>query len=69
MVSLLSLKYVRVSTDTEIETIFQLLMEAWGLQKPNLVISVAGGALDFNMKTRLREAFHRGLMKVALSTG
>ncbi|CAL1536039.1 unnamed protein product, partial [Lymnaea stagnalis] len=46
-----------------------LLTKAWGMEKPNLLISVTGGAKNFAMKARLREVFRRGLMKAAQSTG
>ncbi|GFR76765.1 transient receptor potential cation channel subfamily M member 2-like [Elysia marginata] len=62
-------KYVRVAVDTKMETMLQLLTQAWNMEKPNLLISVTGGAKNFSMKTRLREVFRRGLMKAALSTG
>ena len=65
----LSVKYVRVGVDTKMDTMLQLLTQAWGMEKPNLLISVTGGAKNFSMKTRLREVFRRGLMKAALSTG
>ncbi|XP_035828049.1 transient receptor potential cation channel subfamily M member-like 2 isoform X2 [Aplysia californica] len=62
-------KYVRVDVDTPMDTMLSLLTEAWGMEKPNLLISVTGGAKNFTMKARLREVFRRGLMKAALSTG
>lgn len=51
------------------EKMEQLMMKVWGLQKPNLLISVTGGANFFNMKTKLKQAFRFGLMKAARSTG
>jgi transient receptor potential cation channel subfamily M protein 2 len=45
------------------------MMHVWGLKKPKLLISVTGGANSFNMKAKLKEAFRRGLMKAARSTG
>ena len=51
------------------EKMEQLMMKVWGLEKPNLLISVTGGANYFNMKAKLKEAFRRGLMQVARSTG
>jgi hypothetical protein len=47
----------------------KLMMDVWGLEKPNLLISGTGGAISFNMKAKLKEAFRRGLMKAARSTG
>ncbi|XP_011374673.1 transient receptor potential cation channel subfamily M member 2 [Pteropus vampyrus] len=62
-------KYVRVSQDTPSSTIYQLMTQHWGLDVPNLLISVTGGAKDFNMKLRLKSVFRRGLVKVAQTTG
>lgn len=36
---------------------------------PNLLISVTGGAKNFNMMPRLKNIFRRGLVKVAQTTG
>ncbi|XP_052091142.1 transient receptor potential cation channel subfamily M member-like 2 isoform X5 [Mytilus californianus] len=62
-------KFVRVDVNTSMEKMEQLMMNVWGLQKPNLLISVTGGANFFNMKTKLKQAFRFGLMKAARSTG
>ncbi|CAH1774148.1 unnamed protein product [Owenia fusiformis] len=62
-------KYVRVDAETEMKTMIELLMGQWQLEKPNLLISVTGGAKNFHMKPRLKEVFRRGLMKAAQSTG
>jgi len=40
----------------------------WKLKVPNLVISVTGGALNFELKPKLKKAFTKGLLKVATST-
>ncbi|XP_023136566.3 transient receptor potential cation channel subfamily M member 2 isoform X1 [Amphiprion ocellaris] len=62
-------KYARVSTDTSPEDLYHLLTELWKLPPPNLLISVTGGAKNFYLKTRLKNMFHRGLIKVAQTTG
>uniref|UniRef100_A0A3P9LM50 Transient receptor potential cation channel, subfamily M, member 2 n=1 Tax=Oryzias latipes TaxID=8090 RepID=A0A3P9LM50_ORYLA len=62
-------KYARVSSDTSPEVLYGLLTEQWQLLPPNLLISVTGGAKNFNLKPRLRNMFHRGLIKVAQTTG
>uniref|UniRef100_A0A8D0HD33 Transient receptor potential cation channel subfamily M member 2 n=1 Tax=Sphenodon punctatus TaxID=8508 RepID=A0A8D0HD33_SPHPU len=62
-------KYVRVSSNTPPRVIYQLMTQCWGLDAPNLLISVTGGAKNFNMKLRLRNIFRRGLVKVAQTTG
>lgn len=45
------------------------MTQHWGLDVPNLLISVTGGAKNFNMKPRLKSIFRRGLVKVAQTTG
>uniref|UniRef100_O94759-2 Isoform 2 of Transient receptor potential cation channel subfamily M member 2 n=1 Tax=Homo sapiens TaxID=9606 RepID=O94759-2 len=62
-------KYVRVSQDTPSSVIYHLMTQHWGLDVPNLLISVTGGAKNFNMKPRLKSIFRRGLVKVAQTTG
>ncbi|XP_071321114.1 transient receptor potential cation channel subfamily M member 2 [Trachinotus anak] len=62
-------KYVRVSTDTSPEVLYHLLTEQWKLSSPNLLISVTGGAKNFYLKAGLKNMFHRGLIKVAQTTG
>jgi transient receptor potential cation channel subfamily M protein 2 len=47
----------------------KLLTEVWGLQPPNLLISVTGGAKEINMSNILKEAFKKGLLKTAQTTG
>ncbi|XP_063356305.1 transient receptor potential cation channel subfamily M member 2 [Pelmatolapia mariae] len=62
-------KYARVSTDTSPEILYQLLTDQWKLSPPNLLISVTGGAKNFYLKAHLKNMFHRGLIKVAQTTG
>lgn len=62
-------QYVRVSADTKSDVLYKLLTEQWKLQPPNLLISVTGGAKNFYMKSHLKKVFHRGLIKVAQTTG
>ncbi|XP_062614395.1 transient receptor potential cation channel subfamily M member-like 2 isoform X2 [Saccostrea cucullata] len=61
--------YVRVDVNTKMDVMMELMMDVWGLEKPNLLISVTGGAKNFTMKQKIKEEFRRGLMKVARSTG
>jgi len=62
-------QYARVDVDTKMTNMLQLMMKVWGLEKPNLLISVTGGAKNFQMNKRLKDTFRRGLMKTALTTG
>ncbi|XP_061081605.1 transient receptor potential cation channel subfamily M member 2-like [Conger conger] len=62
-------KYVRVSTDTSTDVLYELMTNHWNLRPPNLLISVTGGTQNFYMRTRLKKMFRRGLIKVAKTTG
>ena len=42
--------------------------EGWNLKKPQLIISVTGGAKNFTIPHRMKKAFKRGLIKAAAST-
>ncbi|XP_065053971.1 transient receptor potential cation channel subfamily M member-like 2 isoform X2 [Rhopilema esculentum] len=61
--------YIRLSHDTNPLPLLKLLTQKWQLNVPNLVISVTGGAKSFKLKPPLKEAFSKGLIKVAVSTG
>lgn len=62
-------QYIRVDVDTKMSDMLDLMMNVWGLDKPNLLISVTGGAKNFQMNKRLKDNFRRGLMNTALTTG
>ncbi|GAB1285217.1 Transient receptor potential cation channel subfamily M member 8 [Apodemus speciosus] len=61
-------KYLRLSCDTDPETLYELLTQHWHLKTPNLVISVTGGAKNFALKPRMRKIFSR-LIFIAQSKG
>ncbi|XP_062389614.1 transient receptor potential cation channel subfamily M member 2-like [Sardina pilchardus] len=62
-------QYVRVSSGTSPNVLYDLITKCWKLRPPNLLISVTGGAKNFNMRTHLNQKFRRGLIKVTQSTG
>lgn len=62
-------KFIRVGHKTEVDKIIRVLFDIWKLEPPKLLISVTGGARSFNLKSKLKNAFRRGLVKAALSTG
>ncbi|XP_040282701.1 transient receptor potential cation channel subfamily M member 2-like [Bufo bufo] len=62
-------KYVRASCDTNPSVLFELMTQQWGLSVPSLLISVTGGAKNFNISPRLKNEFSWGLVKAAQSTG
>ncbi|XP_015281869.1 PREDICTED: transient receptor potential cation channel subfamily M member 8 [Gekko japonicus] len=61
-------KYIRLSCDTDSETLYDLMTQQWHLKTPNLVISVTGGAKNFALKPRMRKIVSR-LIYIAQSKG
>ncbi len=43
--------------------------DAWKLQRPQLILSITGGAQNFTIPQRMKAAFKHGLVKAAASTG
>ncbi|KAL5255510.1 hypothetical protein ACHWQZ_G010918 [Mnemiopsis leidyi] len=65
--------YVRISDDMMSKKsgcmrVMELLETRWRLPRPNLIISVTGGAQDFQCPPELEKRFKRGLAKAAKST-
>lgn len=63
------LQYVRVAVDTKAEALLQLMLREWQMVRPKLLLSVHGGADNFSLPTKVKQAFSRGLVKAAQSTG
>ncbi|KAI4902823.1 hypothetical protein NFI96_032285 [Prochilodus magdalenae] len=63
------LMFLRLSWDTPAATAYNIMTTHWGLPKPNLVLSVAGGVGRSKGKTWVREVLRQGLVKAAQSTG
>ncbi|KAK3607930.1 hypothetical protein CHS0354_006523 [Potamilus streckersoni] len=61
-------KFVRVDIQTDMSKMLKL-MHMWGMEQPNLLISVTGGAEDFIRNPMLQDSFQRGLMKAVHSLG
>ncbi|CAD5125413.1 DgyrCDS13644 [Dimorphilus gyrociliatus] len=61
-------KYIRLSEDCDIKNVLTLLRDYWQLETPDLIISVTGGAKDFDIRKTLKESFGKGLMKTATLT-
>ncbi|UJR12701.1 hypothetical protein I4U23_016875 [Adineta vaga] len=61
-------EYIRLSLNTNAETTVKFMQEGWRLPIPDLIISVTGGAKSFEMSTRLRKVFQRGLVTAAVTT-
>ncbi|CAF2711036.1 unnamed protein product [Rotaria sp. Silwood2] len=61
--------FIRIPNDAPVMQVQELLNRHWCGGRPSLVISITGGAKEYNMKPRLLRAFRRGLLKVARTTG
>ena len=55
--------------DVDIKALMDAIEKEWDLKRPNLVISVTGGAWDFPMNSHVREVFRKGIVEAAVSTG
>ncbi len=62
-------KFLRVHYNTPVESVISVMFDCWKLYRPSIIISVTGGAKNFNVKTNLRNILKRGIVKAALSTG
>ncbi|CAF3537706.1 unnamed protein product [Rotaria sp. Silwood1] len=62
-------EFIRLLPDASVMHVKEIVLQKWCHERPSLVISVTGGAKDYNMKPILLRAFRRGLLKVASTTG
>ncbi|KAJ8380728.1 hypothetical protein SKAU_G00015060 [Synaphobranchus kaupii] len=62
-------KYLRLSCDTRAEQVLQLMLREWQMDMPKLVFSVHGGTDNFHLPPRVRQAFSKGLVRAAETTG
>ncbi|XP_069764715.1 transient receptor potential cation channel subfamily M member 4-like isoform X2 [Narcine bancroftii] len=62
-------KFIRLSSDTDPATVYNLITQSWDIPPPNLVVSVTGGDAQLKMKAWLKDILRRGLVKAAQSTG
>ncbi|KAM6965339.1 transient receptor potential cation channel subfamily M member 6 [Aplochiton taeniatus] len=62
-------KYVRVSVDSNTEALLQLMLKEWQMERPKLLLSVQGGSDNFPLPPKVKQAFSKGLVTAALSTG
>lgn len=50
----LSFQYIRLSHDTHPNLVLQLLIDEWKLRPPKMVITVHGGAHNFQLQPKLQ---------------
>ena len=71
-------KYVRVGFPTDgtpdqknevVENLSKLMFNVWKLQRPNLIISVTGGANMFEMPNPQQKRFKHDIVRTAIKTG
>ena len=60
--------YMRLALKTPNESILELIEKGFHLSKPNLIISITGGAKHFHLSPRLNRAFEEGLIQAAKTT-
>ncbi|CAF2112637.1 unnamed protein product [Rotaria magnacalcarata] len=62
-------QFICIPPDASVTHVKKLMLRHWCQHKPSLVISITGGAKNYNMSGKLLRAFRRGLRKVAMTTG
>jgi hypothetical protein len=62
-------KYVRVDFRTPPESVIDIFFNSWKLYRPNMIISVTGGAENLSLKKSMKNALVRGIAKATLSIG
>ena len=60
-------QFMTVSDSTSPTLLATYMETTWKLTRPDIVISVTGGAQDFQLSPKLRRIFHRGLASAAAS--
>lgn len=63
------MQYVRLAVDTKAELLLQLMLKEWQMERPKLLLSVQGASENFTLAPKVMQAFSKGLMAAALSTG
>uniref|UniRef100_A0A672JQ84 Transient receptor potential cation channel, subfamily M, member 6 n=1 Tax=Salarias fasciatus TaxID=181472 RepID=A0A672JQ84_SALFA len=61
--------YVRVAVDSKPDLLLQLMLREWQMERPKLLLTVQGGSENFTLPPKVNQAFSKGLMAAALSTG
>ncbi|XP_062874411.1 transient receptor potential cation channel subfamily M member 6 [Trichomycterus rosablanca] len=62
-------KYVRLSSNAKPEQLLHLMLREWNMVPPKLVISVHGGTENFPLPLRAGQAFSKGLIRAAETSG
>ena len=62
-------QYIRMTDEDSVDNLIELMEKHWKImepERPNLVISVVGGAKHSKLDGRMRDTFSSGLIKVLL---
>ncbi|XP_029294787.1 transient receptor potential cation channel subfamily M member 6 [Cottoperca gobio] len=62
-------KYIRVAVDSKPEVLLQLMLREWQMERPKLLLTVQGGSENFTLPLKVKQAFSKGLITAAVSTG
>ncbi|CAK8686558.1 unnamed protein product [Clavelina lepadiformis] len=62
-------KYAIVSNESGPNLLNDLLIKKWKMNKPNIIISITGGAKNFNLKSSQKKELRKSLVKAAVDTG
>uniref|UniRef100_A0A4W5LAJ9 Transient receptor potential cation channel, subfamily M, member 6 n=1 Tax=Hucho hucho TaxID=62062 RepID=A0A4W5LAJ9_9TELE len=69
MLYVLTVQYVRIAVDAKAEALLQLMRSEWQMERPKLLLTVHGGTENFPLPLKVRQAFSKGLITAAQSTG
>lgn len=58
-----------MAVDSKPEVLLQLMLKEWQMERPKLLLTVHGGSENFSLPPRVKQAFSKGLITAALSTG
>jgi hypothetical protein len=66
--NVLFIQFVRCSLRTKVDKLVNLMFACWKLKVPDLIISITGGAKNFDLSNTLIDLLRTSLVNTALST-
>jgi hypothetical protein len=64
----LILKSIEKNDQNLVRSVIEYLYASWEFERPELIITVTGGARKFPLSARMKKAFKNGISKLAAST-
>lgn len=58
-----------MAVDSKPELLLQLMLREWQMDRPKLLLTVQGGSGNFTLPPKVKQAFSKGLLTAAHSTG